>query len=146
MCCKSLHKSSRRTEWGNSTIIIPTHPIILMIICYYIILTGYNDARILRTPPHCFVCCIRYSEDMWWPLIDLPTLVLVYIILSVDVHGTVGVDGHHHLPDVRVDLTLLKPTNTKGHHHDQQKKNSQLPRLCGEAQLDMIVKMYASSI
>ena len=49
---------------------------------------------------------------MWRPLIQLPAFVELDGVAAVDVHGTVRVDGHHHLPDVGVDSSLLKPEHT----------------------------------
>lgn len=46
---------------------------------------------------------------MWRPLVQLAALVLLHSVPAVDVHGAVGVDGHHHLTDVAVDPGLLKP-------------------------------------
>lgn len=46
------------------------------------------------------------------PLVQLPAFVKLYGVTAVDVHGTVRVDGHHHLPDVAVDSPLLKPEHT----------------------------------
>lgn len=46
---------------------------------------------------------------MWRPLVQLAALVLLHGVAAIDVHGAVGVDGHHHLPDVAVDPPLLKP-------------------------------------
>lgn len=43
------------------------------------------------------------------PLVQLAALVLLDGVAAVDVHGTVRIDGHHHLADVAVDPPLLKP-------------------------------------
>jgi hypothetical protein len=46
---------------------------------------------------------------MWWSLVQLPALVLLDGVSTVDVHGAVRVNRHHHLADVGVDTALLKP-------------------------------------
>lgn len=47
------------------------------------------------------------------PLVQLPALVLLDGVAAIDVHGTVRIDGHHHLSDVAVDPPLLKPEDTQ---------------------------------
>lgn len=39
------------------------------------------------------------------------TFIDFHIVRSVNVHGTVRVDGHTHLTDVRVDFTIFKSAN-----------------------------------
>ena len=44
--------------------------------------------------------------------VDLPSLVALHVVLSVNVHSTIRVDGNHHLADIRVDLSLLISVQT----------------------------------
>ena len=52
---------------------------------------------------------IGNGEDVRGPLVNLAPLVLVHVLFVEDVQSFVGVHGHDHLADVRVDLVLFKP-------------------------------------
>lgn len=71
--------------------------------------TWDDDTGVFVPPLHGFVSGVGDGEEVWWPLVQLAALVLLHGVPAVDVHGAVGVDGHHHLPDVAVDPGLLKP-------------------------------------
>lgn len=58
------------------------------------------------------------------PLVQLAALVLLDGVAAVDVHGTVRIDGHHHLADVAVDPPLLKPEGAQIWITEIWKKNT----------------------
>lgn len=75
--------------------------------------TWDDDARVPRSPLHGLVGGVGDGEYVRRPFVDFPPLVLFYHVIPVDIHGLVGVDGHHHFADVGVNLAPFKPTVNK---------------------------------
>lgn len=72
--------------------------------------TWDDNTGVFVPPLHGFVSSICDGEEVGRPLVQLTALVLFDGVPAVNVHGTVRVNGHHHLPDVGVDPPLFKPT------------------------------------
>lgn len=72
-------------------------------------LTWDDNTGVLVPPLHGFVGCVCDGKQVGWAFVQLPALVLLDRIAAIDVHGTVRVDWHHHLPNVAVDASLFKP-------------------------------------
>lgn len=74
--------------------------------------TWDDDTGVFVPPLHGFVSSVGDGEEVGRTLVQLAALVPLDGVAAVDVHGTVRVNGHHHLSDVRVDPPLLKPKHT----------------------------------
>lgn len=75
--------------------------------------TWDDNTSVFVPPLHGFVSSVSDGKEVGRPLVQLPALVLLDGVTAVDVHGTVRIDGHHHLSDVAVDPPLLKPEDTQ---------------------------------